>query len=273
MHSVAKNLLARQDKKPPFNDGKKISLVLCGGIMAGAVGAGAVIALEELGLRNAFDDIYAYSAGFCNASYFVSGQVRLGASIYYDDLSGSRFINFLRLWKILDIDYMIDVICTKKALDVGEIMRHMTKLYVPLTESSTGRVSYIEAHDVDKHDYALLMGASASVPYLHPGHVSINGNSYKDLGSGRIHLPDTLSFALSSSATDTVIIYNHPCQYYGLGEAKTQPTPGQVLEISPLREFQISRFETDKEKLKSAVLKMGAHVKNLFGTNGGISII
>lgn len=273
MHPVARNLLARKGKKPHFNDGRKIALVLCGGIMAGAVGAGAVIALEELGLRNAFDDIHAYSAGFCNASYFLSGQVRLGASIYYDALSGSRFINFLRLWKILDIDYMIDVIRTKKALNVKEIMRHKTKLYTPLTESSNGRVSYVEAHDVDEQDYALLMGASASVPYLHPGHVRINGNSYKDLGSGRIHLPNHLSRVLSSSATDIVLIYNHPCQYYGLREAKIQPTPGQILEIAPLREFQISRFETDKEKLKSAVIKMGAHVKNLFGTNGGISII
>ena len=58
-HPVIKHLLARKNKKVPVKDGRKIVLVLCGGAMAGIRGAGFLIALKELGLDNAFDEIYA----------------------------------------------------------------------------------------------------------------------------------------------------------------------------------------------------------------------
>ncbi len=53
MHSVIRALSNRRGKCVPVNDGRKISLVLCGGLMTGVRSAGAMIALEELGLGRA----------------------------------------------------------------------------------------------------------------------------------------------------------------------------------------------------------------------------
>jgi len=94
MHPVIQHILQRKGVKVPVNDGRKITLVLFGGLMSSVRGASAMVVFQDLGLSYSFDSIYTVSAGFPNASYMLSGDTRLGTSIYYDDLSGSRFFNF-----------------------------------------------------------------------------------------------------------------------------------------------------------------------------------
>ena len=53
MHSVIEHILARKDKAVPVNDGRKIALVLYGGLMTGVCGAGALQAFKEMGLGKA----------------------------------------------------------------------------------------------------------------------------------------------------------------------------------------------------------------------------
>jgi predicted acylesterase/phospholipase RssA len=81
-------------------DDHKIALAIEGGGMRGAVGAGMVAALHELGLSDAFDVVYGSSAGALVGAYFVSGQLpRFGTSVYYECLgdSGKAFINPVQL--------------------------------------------------------------------------------------------------------------------------------------------------------------------------------
>ena len=40
-----------------------------------------------------FDDVYGTSAGAMNASYFVTGQARLGIRIYYEDMNRRAVVN------------------------------------------------------------------------------------------------------------------------------------------------------------------------------------
>ena len=68
LHPVTKSILQRRGQSAPFRDEKKIGLVLFGGAMLGVGGGGAVSALEDLGLSEAFDEIYVVSAGLPNAS-------------------------------------------------------------------------------------------------------------------------------------------------------------------------------------------------------------
>jgi len=95
MHPVLQHILARRGQSVPVNDGRKITLVLYGGGMSGVAGAGAMIALQDLGFAHAFDAIYTYSAGFPNASYLLGDETRLGTSIYYEDLSRGQFIKLM----------------------------------------------------------------------------------------------------------------------------------------------------------------------------------
>ena len=50
---------------------------------AGVISAGSLLALDLLGFRETFDEIYAASAGGVNAAY-LSGQGQLGMTVYFD---------------------------------------------------------------------------------------------------------------------------------------------------------------------------------------------
>src|SRR4051812_24579153 len=68
-------------ERPP---GARIALVVEGGGMRGAVSGGMVLALDELGLRHAFDAAYGSSAGTLNAMWLISGRVQEGIPTWTD---------------------------------------------------------------------------------------------------------------------------------------------------------------------------------------------
>lgn len=86
-HPTVQLVLQRiaQDSKPgrrPWTDKEKIALSIEGGGMRGCVSAGAVAALNFLGLNDAVDVVYGSSAGAMVGAYFVSRQYS-GVQIYH----------------------------------------------------------------------------------------------------------------------------------------------------------------------------------------------
>lgn len=270
MHAVIKHLLARRNKQIPVEDGRKITLVLPGGLMTGVRGAGAIIGLSELGLADSFDAIYVISAGLASASYFLSKQTRLGTSIYYEDLASRKFINVLRPWNVVNIDYFIDVARRVKPLNIRSILAHPTKLYVRIDRKDRG-IEYIEVHKVPDNEYLSLMEATVSLPFLHPGTTKIGENHYKDPEFFDDQLSVLIQDVLDSDATEIIIIYNNLEQQRGVRKALVLP-PQRVLEIAPRTEWHLSRFETNTKKLKEAALQMGQLIKQVFGSNEGITL-
>ncbi len=126
----------------PVKDGRKIVLVLYGEQWQVFVGQVSDCS-NELGLDNAFDEIYASSAGFCNASYLLSGNGKEGTSIYYEELVGHKFLDFWKVWDIANIDYVIE--CTKKIkpLNVKNILAHPTKLFVQLDDITKNKIEFL----------------------------------------------------------------------------------------------------------------------------------
>ena len=61
-----------------------------------------------MGLSGVFDEVYGCSAGAVNACYFLSGQGAYGTTIYYQNINNRKFIHPLRLWKIVDLDFLFD---------------------------------------------------------------------------------------------------------------------------------------------------------------------
>lgn len=271
LHPVAQKLLKRQNKSAPFKDGRKITLILPGGLMTGVLGAGAIVGLYELGLKDAFDEIHVISAGIANASYFLANQPRLGVSIYYEDCAQRKFINILRPWKIVNIDYLIDVFEKVKPLNIKKVLGHPTKLYVRLSDLKNKKVVYVKSHDIPDNQYLRLMEAALSIPYLHPGSTKINGTHYKDPGYDQYHLPDHIDRVLQSDATDIVIVYNHLGQVRSVHKALSLPLD-RVLEIVPRSEWQLNKFETNADKLKHLSLQMGYLTKTIFGKDQGINL-
>ena len=71
-HAVAE--LLRRRAAGERDDGARLALAIEGGGMRGAVSAGMAIAIDELGLTDAFEAVYGASAGALNGVWLLSGN-------------------------------------------------------------------------------------------------------------------------------------------------------------------------------------------------------
>lgn len=260
MHPVLENIAARQNKKIPVKDGRKIALVLFGGLMTGVRGAGAGTALLDLGLIDVFDRIYTMSAGFCNASYFLAKQPRYGSTIYFDEMTSKNFIQMSRVWNMVDTDFIIDVIMNKKKLDIDKIFETKTKLYTAMYNVGKKKVEYVDVLRSGPKKYLEFMRAAVSIPYLHPGSVKIGKRKYKDYPVATTKLlQDFVNYVVESDATDIFVIYNNA------GQVKIPAVfSDRVYEVVVPRDRPLSHFETNRDKLKEEWYWMYDHVRSLF---------
>ncbi len=271
-HPVIQHLLARTNKKVPIEDNRKIALILFGGAIAGVRGAAAELVLNDIGLSNAFDEIYSASAGFCNASYLLSDNPKEGIAIYYEDLCGDKFINYLKPWRIADIEYVVNCVKNLKPLKVRKILESETKLFVRVKDVKEKKEVLLEAHEFPDEKYFQLMRAATAVPYLSPGAIKVGGIEYKDIitdGGWASIVGDILK----SDITDLLIIYNTRRQY-DLLHNKIGPllNSDRVFEIVPEKSWKFSKLERDAKSIKNAAEQMIELTKNIFGVEKEISL-
>jgi predicted patatin/cPLA2 family phospholipase len=267
MHPVIQHILERKGRSVPVSDGRKIVLILPGGLMSGIRGAGAMIALEQMGLSHAFDAIYSASAGFMNALYLLSDDTRRGTSIYYDDLSGRKFLNFARIWNIANLDYVIRIIRSIKPVDFRKIWDGKTKLFLRLWNARRKRAKYIEIHQYRLEKYFTIAEAAISIPFLHPK-TKLKRRYLQDGEQEDSDLVQEINYGLASDATDILIIYNRPEQKLlnlFLQEILNVDHRDRICEICPDELEKLSKFETDRNKLRAAAIQMGQKVMDEFG--------
>lgn len=252
MDKVVDNILKRKNNS--HTEGK-IALVLYGGIMSGVVGTGATTALEELGLTDCFDYVFTYSAGFPNASYFLANQSLLSSSVYIHDLSGSKFINFLRPWKTADINYLIHILKDVKALNVNKIFQKKTKILLRIKNTSSQSLELLEVTNTFEDNYFDLINAAVKMPFLSPGSVHIGDGAYKDSPKLEKGFIDEIN--KYPDITDVLIIYNRPDQKISIN------LPGKnYLEIIP--GFTTGGLETKSLILEKGFSDMRSLVKSYF---------
>ncbi|MEV6520652.1 patatin-like phospholipase family protein [Longispora sp. NPDC051575] len=118
-------------------DGYRIGLAVEGGGMRGVVSAAMLAALEDLGLPfTAFDAIYGASSGAINCAYYICGNTWYPLSIYFDDLSTPKFVDFRRLLtgNVLNIDFALDDVVGKvKPLDVAALLDSVVPFHIAIT--------------------------------------------------------------------------------------------------------------------------------------------
>ncbi len=64
--------------------------------MRGVVSAGMTAAIEQLGLRDAFDEVHGASAGAFNAAFLLAGQAAYLATLYQYGFGDPRFVSFVQ---------------------------------------------------------------------------------------------------------------------------------------------------------------------------------
>ena len=192
-------------------DGHKLGLVIEGGAMRAVCSAGGALALAHLGFTDLFDEVYATSAGVMNASYFLSNQPELGISVYFDNCTTRHFMNPLRIWKMIDIDYLFDQVVSKdKRLDVNKILSSRTKLFVAVIDKRTGAGTVIDTKATHTPLLSVLKAATA-IPVLYNRTVDIDGQPSLD---GGLAIPFPIEQALANGCTDVLTLLTRPVSHY-----------------------------------------------------------
>jgi predicted patatin/cPLA2 family phospholipase len=267
----------------------KIGLAVEGGGMRGVVSGGMLYALEDLGLTRAFDAVYGMSSGAINAAYFLLGESWLPLSIYYDDLTTKRFIDFarpLRAQSIMDLDYVFDeVIVRRKPLDLDGVLASDVPLHVGIT--FVDKLQTVLVRDfTDPDDLRDALRATMWLPGAVQGTTTFRGDRALDggvltahpyalaaadgcthvlsLSTHQIHAPRNynpvaLRFAyrylerLCAGLGDGYLqsIEDNQCQLVQLAESMVAPTPDPyVLDLGPLPNAPlVKRHETDAGRL------------------------
>jgi predicted patatin/cPLA2 family phospholipase len=196
---------ARSDR-----DGRKLALVVEGGAMRGVFSCGCGIALESLGLTRAFDEVYACSAGAINAAYFLAGQAAYSATIYYQEINNRKFINPLRINKVLDLDFLFDeVISKRKPLNVERVLASPTRLLVSITDARTGAGFLVDGQN-GPHALLDCLRASATHPLLSERMIRLGDRECFDGGFAN---PLPIKDAIDNGCTDLLIFLTRPVGY------------------------------------------------------------
>jgi predicted patatin/cPLA2 family phospholipase len=178
--------------------------------MRGVISGGALLAMEELGLTEAFDEVYAESAGAINASYFLAGQGSLGSRIYFEDIASARFINPLRVRRVLDLDYLIDEVMVKtKPLDAERVVRSRSRLLVSLTNAADGGRKVVDVRATRQPLLRILKATAAVIP-LYNRAVELADGSYVD---GGIADPIPVRNAIANGCTHILVLLTQPVGY------------------------------------------------------------
>lgn len=259
MHPVIQNVLNRKNKKVPIDDGRKIALVVYGGTMTGIRAAGALTSLNQLGLSGCFDSIYSFSAGFFDSCYFLTNQLRPGLKIYTDYIPKSHFIEPKRFWRIVDVDYLIDVIKNKVPLDIEKIYKSKTKLYVAMKNKNKKEIEYLDLQTFPKEKFFDIAKAAIKIPFLSPGSVNLMGENFKDYPTGTNNGIRLLEHVYETDHTDILVVYCRRMQFK-LPSLFSE----KIYEIIPDDNPAMRRLEINQKILKDQFNLSRKQVKSIF---------
>ncbi|MBP7804791.1 MAG: patatin-like phospholipase family protein [Candidatus Pacebacteria bacterium] len=157
---------------------KKTAIILSGGGCDCAYGGGFMTALGRE-CKITPDLIVAGSGSAGTAAYYCAKEYDAIERVWTRRLATPRFVNFFRPLKIMDIDYLVDVIFKKlEPLRVDTIRRGKTELMIAATRKRDGRVKFFS--DWHRYDIFEVLRATKSIPYFSNKLVDIEGETYRD---------------------------------------------------------------------------------------------
>jgi len=206
---IAARQEARRSGRRPADD-RKLGMVIEGGGMRGVYSAGSLLALDILGFRDVFDEVYATSAGSINAAYFLSGQGKMGITIYFQDINNSRFINPLRFYKIVDVDYAFDHVISKvKPLDTKAIVEGEPRLFISLIDRRSAE-GFSVAVDCVSSPVVDVLKASSALPVIYNRAIEVEGRLCVD---GGMISAIPLFEAVARGCTDILVLLTRPPEH------------------------------------------------------------
>lgn len=193
------------------DDGARLVLVAEGGGMRGVVAGGMATALEELGVVEAFDDVYGTSAGALGGAFLLAGQAALGTSLYFDDLTTPEFIakrRMLMRGTMMSLEFLLDEIMSgRKPLDWQRVVDHPVRLHPIAADLDAGELVDLHAEVCDADRLREALRASARVPGVAGDPVRIGGRRLLD---GSVLSPIPFARAIEDGATHLMVLRTRP---------------------------------------------------------------
>ncbi len=155
----------------------RIALVMHGGGMRGAYGAGVIDALQGIIGPRKVDVVLGTSAGGANALAVAGGLYQETRKIWMEHLHRGVFINPHRIRWFTNVDYLMDLFKTY-GITNERVRDSATRVFIAVTHFMTGICRYFTNTD----DVLQAVRATISIPMLSPTPVAVAGEPYLDGG-------------------------------------------------------------------------------------------
>jgi len=183
---------------------KGIAIVTSGGGMGCSYSVGALMALIEKYKLTDPDIVVCSSGSAGTLSYFVARQYNSITNIWINLLCDRKFISFFRIFKVMDIDYVIDDIFKKQdPLKIENIKKSKIKFFIAATDFETGKLKYF----CNKDDIFEAMRASKATPIAFNKIIKIGNKKYID-GVISSTIESNIKKAMEEGATKIIVINN-----------------------------------------------------------------
>jgi predicted patatin/cPLA2 family phospholipase len=183
---------------------RKLAIITSGGGMTCSYTAGVIYALVKEYKITTPDIVITGSGSAGTLAYYSAGQYESINNIWTNLLDKKDFINPLRVWKIIDIDYLIDEVFKKQEpLDIINLRKSPIKFFASATNYTTGELKYFSNRD--SVDFFEILRATKAMPIAYNKPILIEGNRYCDTfksSSPYVHIKK----AIEENLTDIILI-------------------------------------------------------------------
>ncbi|MFN8112718.1 MAG: patatin family protein [Solirubrobacterales bacterium] len=189
------------------SDGARLALAIEGGGMRGAITGGMALAIDELGIVAAFDDVYGASAGALNAAWLLSGAASTGIRTWTDPALRTASVrrgNLLRGRPIVDSSYLTEVVYERLApMPFDRILDGDVGFHPLATDAATGEAVDLAPLIDDRATLKLALRATTALPLLSGRPIELGGRRFFDAG-----LAESIPFrtAIAQGATHLLVL-------------------------------------------------------------------
>jgi len=183
---------------------EKLAIVMSGGGMHCSYAAGVLLALVKKFNLKKPDILIAASGSAGSAAYYVAEQHELIKKTWLVHLQTKKFINKKRVWKLIDVNYLIDEILKKKVpLDVEKIYSSEIDFYIPVTNYKKAQVEFFSNRNKD--DIFEALRATKAIPFAFGRKIAIKDDLYCDYPMSSSVFPN-IEKAIGLGATKILVI-------------------------------------------------------------------
>ncbi|OGL87814.1 hypothetical protein A3I42_04955 [Candidatus Uhrbacteria bacterium RIFCSPLOWO2_02_FULL_49_11] len=177
-----------------------LALVMHGGGMRGAYGAGVIDALQGIIAPRKVDLVVGTSAGGANALAVAGGLYQETRKIWMEHLHRGVFINPRRIRWFTNVDYLMDLFKTY-GITNERVRDSATRVFIAVTHFITGKHCYFTNTD----DALQAVRATISIPLLSPTPVAVAGEPYLD-GGIAVTTQDLVDKAFAEGANKVIAL-------------------------------------------------------------------